>query len=215
MSPAMVCIRFPQCCANSSRRSARRAVAMTWAPAACSTRANRPPSPAEAPVTSATRPSSRHRLSVPAPGTADSVSFIVPPHEPAARARCSARDDLGRAYGLLGGELRTLDGGIRGAPPLGPGAVVDPDPVTADQVGEHKPGGGRAPADGAVGDQLPAALQDGRREHAAQLRCGAERPVFVVEAVDGLVDGRRHVPGAATWFHAARWPEALAPVLSR
>ena len=113
-----------------------------------------------------------------------------------------------------GGELGTLDRGARDAAPLGPGALVDPDPVAADQVGEHEPGRGRAPADGAVGDQLPAALQDGRREHAAQLCRGAERPVFVVEAVDGLVDGRGHMPGAAAWFHAARWPEALAPVLS-
>src|SRR5580704_14016707 len=116
---------------------------------------------------------------------------------------------------LSGSELGTLDGGVRNAAPLGPGALVDPDPVAADQIGEHEPGRGRAPADGAVGNQLPAALQDGRREHAPQLRRGAERPVLAVEPVDGLVDGRRHVPGAAAWFHAARGPEALAPVLSR
>ena len=98
-SPTIVCIRFPQCCSSSSRRSARRAVAMTWAPAACSTRANRAPGPAEAPVTSATRPSSRHLSLVPAPGTAGSASFIVPPVNRGARAQCSARDDLGRACG--------------------------------------------------------------------------------------------------------------------
>ena len=66
MSPAIVSIRSPHSRASSSSRSARRAVASTCAPAWCSTRANRAPRPAEAPVTSATRPSRRHGSPPPA-----------------------------------------------------------------------------------------------------------------------------------------------------
>src|SRR5580704_16061320 len=111
--------------------------------------------------------------------------------------------------------VRGLDGSAWRTAPFGPGPVVDADSLAAEQVSEHEPGGGGAPADGAVGDQLRAAIQDRRRERAAQLRDGAERPVFAVETVDGLVHGRRHVPGAAAWFHATRWPEALSRVLRR
>src|SRR6516225_1180321 len=106
------------------------------------------------------------------------------------------------------------DGGFGDAAPLGPGTVVNPDPVAADQVGEYEPSSGSSSADGAVRDQLAVVLRDGRLEHVAQFLHGAERPVLVVDAVDGLVDGRRHVPCAAAWFQAARWPEALSLVLS-
>src|SRR6185437_7499556 len=109
---------------------------------------------------------------------------------------------------------RALDGDAGHAAPLGPGSVVDPDPVAAEQVGEHEPGGSGAPADGAVGDQLPASVQDHRCEHIAQLRSTAERPIVAVDAVNRLVQGRRQVPGAAAWLHAAGRPETLAPVLS-
>ena len=46
----------------------------------------------------------------------------------------------------LAGASRSLarDGGAGDAAPLGPGSVVDPDPVAAEQVGEHEPGGGGA-----------------------------------------------------------------------
>jgi predicted MFS family arabinose efflux permease len=54
------------------------------------------------------------------------------------------------------GRLHAFDGDVRQAAPFGPGPVVDPDPLTADQLSEHEPGGGGAPADGAVGDEFPA-----------------------------------------------------------
>src|SRR5580700_1407841 len=114
MSPATVWILLPQSCTSSSRRSARRAVAMTCAPAVCSTRANRAPSPAEAPVTSATRPSSRHRSLVPAPGAAGSASFIVPPMNRAARARCSAPERPGA--NLRAHLVDEVERGLGGAP---------------------------------------------------------------------------------------------------
>src|SRR5580692_12972450 len=172
MSPAMVCIRFPQCCANSSRRSARRAVAMTWAPAACSTRANRAPSPAEAPVTSATRPSSRHRSLVPAPGTAGSASFIVPPMNRAARGTvpCPARPGANLRAHLVD----EVERGLGGAPEASePG------------VGGYLPDGGLA---GLGAEGVAAGL--GQRVRHAELGGGAVvDPAHRVE-VPGHVVGR-------------------------
>jgi hypothetical protein len=75
--------------------------------------------------------------------------------------------------------------------------------IASDQVGKDEPGGGGAPADGAVRDQLLAAVEVDRREYAAELRGGAERSVVAVQAVDGLVDGRGHMAGAAARFLAA------------
>ena len=51
-------------------------------PSPSSAPSRRAPIPLRLPVTSATRPSSRHRSFVPAPGTAGPASFIVPPREP-------------------------------------------------------------------------------------------------------------------------------------
>src|SRR4051794_38217810 len=51
---------LPRCVASDSSRSARRAATTTEAPAPASTRAKRSPSPLDAPVTMATRPSSRN-----------------------------------------------------------------------------------------------------------------------------------------------------------
>jgi len=61
--PVIVSILSPSSDASSSRRSPRRAVTSTFAPAWCNTRATRAPRPADAPVTNPTRPSSRHRTS--------------------------------------------------------------------------------------------------------------------------------------------------------
>jgi hypothetical protein len=53
------------------------------------------------------------------------------------------------------------------------------------------------------GEELPAAVQDGRREHVAPLRGGSERPVVAVEAVDGLMDAEGTCP--------ARPPGSMPP----
>src|SRR6266567_3880735 len=136
MSPAMVWILFPQSCASSSRRSARRAVAMTCAPAVCSTRANRAPSPAEAPVTSATRPSSRHRSLVPARGTDGSASFIVSPmNRPGASLRAYFVDEVERG---LGGAPEASEPGVGGYLPDGGLAGLGAERVAAGLGGPER-----------------------------------------------------------------------------
>src|ERR1700722_1119559 len=203
MSPAMVWIRFPQCCASSSRRSARRAVAMTWAPAACSTRANRAPSPAEAPVTSATRPFSRHQSLVLAPGSAGSASFIVSPHEPAVPGQCpgtvwaSLRAHLvDEVEWRLGGAPEPGEAGVGGYLPDGGLAGLGAEGIAAGlrQRVRHAQLGGGVVVDapyraevagyfvGRVGlDDQPAAV---RLEGLADVPGGGERVAHVVQAVE-------------------------------
>src|SRR5947209_17771133 len=97
--------------------------------------------------------------------------------------------------------------------PFGPGAVVDPDAVPAEQVGQDEPGGAGTAADRAVRDQLGPAVEVDGGEDGAQGGRVPERPPLVVQAVDGLVDRGGDVTGAATGLEAAGGPEPLALVL--
>src|SRR5215472_18170471 len=135
---------------------------------------------------------------------------------PSVRRTCTAGfSPSSRRAGDPARRLRALDGRIGCPAPFGPGPVVYPDSVTSEQVGEYEPGRGGTSSDGAVGDQLTSAVEYRWREEPAELRGGAERPVEVVDAVDGLVDSRRHVTGPSAWLHAAGRPETVAAVLRR
>src|SRR5215472_14717442 len=97
--------------------------------------------------------------------------------------------------------------------PFGPRAVVDPDAVAAEQVGQDEPGGAGTAADRAVRDQFVHAVRVDGGEDAAQGGAVQERAPLVVQAVDGLVHRGGYVPGPAAWLEAAGGPEPLAAVL--
>ena len=90
MSAGTTTTRSPSSAASSSRRSARRAATTTVAPAPCRTRANRRPSPDEAPVTTATWPSSEKSPDTSIVVMVARVSTAAPPRVQRAAARTIA-----------------------------------------------------------------------------------------------------------------------------
>src|SRR5579863_7328427 len=105
------------------------------------------------------------------------------------------------------------DGPAGTAAPFGPGAGVDLDIAVAKQVAEYEPRGGGASAQGGVGDDGRVFPEIGGREDGAQIFNRSERTVVVVEADQGSVERRGHVPSAPAGFHTTAGPERFPPVL--
>src|SRR4051794_20362431 len=109
--------------------------------------------------------------------------------------------------------LPPLDRGRRREAPLGPRAVVDPNALPAQQIGERKPGRARPATDRAIDNQLAVARRIDRQEQLAEFLGATESPVSVLQILHRHIDGRRDAAGPAYRLRAARRPEALAPVL--